>query len=267
MSKTQQKTTGNKPIPSSKPAVFLSYPFDDRNDWIKHCVPPLVRLWGCRPLTGDKYKGQEIKTAVAKDISDSNLLVAFITKDSKLAEGGWTTSAWVLQETGFACGKGVPVVLIVEDGIDVKDGILGDIGIIELDADYEAFLALTELRSTIKKLLFEDEPDDCLAVCHMAKRGRKDIRKKQWWDIWIWIDGSDEALNSIKKVTYNFGPKFEHEENEGDPGDPTHAFGDVLDTDGAVLAKVKIEFISGLKKVIKHDVTLPGVGISHFSET
>lgn len=266
MNKAKQQTSGDAPNPLSKPKVFLSYPFDDRNDWIKHCVPALLRWYGCKVLTGDKYKGQEIKTEVAKDISQSNLLVAFVAKQEKVVTGGWTTSPWVLQETGFACGKGVSVVLVVEDGVDVTGGILGNIGIIRLDADAEAFLAFTELRSTIKRLLFEDEPDDGLAVCHLAKRGRRNVRGTQWWDFWLWIDGSDEALGSIKKVTYNFGPEFEHETKEGDPGERTKAFGDVSETDDPVVARVKIEFTSGVKKLIRHEVTLPGVGISEFSE-
>ena len=267
MNNVKQQTSDDKPNPSSKSTVFLSYPFDDRNDWIKHCVPPLLRLYGCKVLTGDKYKGQEIKTEVAKDITRSNVLVAFVTKQEKLAAGGWTTSAWVLQETGFACGKGIPVVLVVEDGVDVLGGILGNIGIIKLDADSEAFLAFTELRSTIKRLLFGDEPDDGLAVCHLAKRGRRSIRGTQWWDFWLWIDGSEEALSSIRNVVYNFGKEFVHEKKEGDLGDRTKAFGDVSETDGPVIARVRIEFTSGLRKLIKHEVTLPGVGISHFNET
>lgn len=249
---------------SPKPKVFLSYPFSQRNEWIEHCVSPLLELWGCKVLTGRKYYGRDITREVGSDIAQSQLLVAFLTRYQRLTTGDWTTSGWVLQETGFAAGKGIPVVLVGELGVEVKGGIVGGIQVIELDADREAFWALPQLRHAVKHILFRDEPDEELAVCHMAKFGRKDHWNRQWWDFWLWIDGSDQALESIAEVKYEFGKAFDP---ECEAGDPEKAFGNISETDGSFIARAKIRFDSGKRKVVRHKVTVPGTGITPFSKT
>jgi hypothetical protein len=246
----------------AKPTVFLSYPFVTRNDWIKHCVPRLLELWGCKVLSGERYYGREIKKEVANDIARSKLLVAFLTRHQELAGGNWTTSGWVLQETGFACGKDIPVVLIGESGVEVKGGILGDIQVIELDAEKEAYWALPQLRSAIKDLLFEHEPDEELAVCHLAKLGRKDKWGRQWWDFWLWIDGSEDTLSSVSEVKYELPDDFDPQYEEGAPH---QAFGSYSETDAAVDVRVKLRLASGTRKVVRHRVTLQGAGITRFA--
>lgn len=248
---------------SSKPKVFLSYPFSPRNEWIRHCVPPLLELWGCRVLSGRKYYGRDIKREVANDIARSKLLVAFLTRYQKLAGGDWTTSGWVLQETGFAVGKDIPVVLVEEIGVEVKGGIVGGIQVIKLDAG-EAFWALTQLRSAIKNILFPGEPDEELAVCHLAKPGRKDHKNRQWWDFGLWIDGSDDTLESVAEVKYEFGKAFDPECEEGEPD---KAFGNISETNGPFVVRAKIRFKSGKRKLVQHKVTVQGTGITPFSET
>jgi len=110
------------PKQMSKPVVFIAYPFNARDEWVKHCVIPLLRFYGCEPITGESLFAEEINIAVGNAITRSNLVIAFLTRDKRLARdkksarAQWMSSEWVLQEIGFALGKGVPVVLIREEG-------------------------------------------------------------------------------------------------------------------------------------------------------
>jgi hypothetical protein len=252
----------NDPKHSPTPLVFVSYRFSTRDEWIKYSVPPLLRLYGCCVLTGEDYPAQEIDVAVTDDIARSNLLVAFLTRDQKLANGGWVPSEWVLQEIGFAGGKGIPVVLIREQGVYTKIGILGNIQVIELDAVREAFWVFPQLRAAVSKLLFRGESEKGLAVCHLAKRGNKDEWNKQWWDFWLWIDGSKDSLDSIAEVKYEFPKTFSP---NCEAGDRHRAFGDYGETDIPVMVKATIRFKSGEKMAVKHKITLPEPGISQIS--
>src|SRR5437660_10338167 len=244
---------------SPAPLVFISYAFTPRDEWIKYCVPTLLQSYGCRVLSGEKYQGQDISLAVTNDIARSSLLIAFLTRNQKLASGLWAPSEWVLQEIGFARGKGIPVVLVREVGVYSKIGIVGNIQVIELDAT-EAFWIFPQLRFAVKNLLFPGQSDDTLAVCHIAKRGRQDHWKKQWWDFWLWVDGFEDNLSSLAEVNFEFPEPFTPQSEEGDPH---RAFGDYAETDAPINVKAKIRFKSGRKLTIRHKVTLPGASVTH----
>ena len=261
MSANPQSSNG-EPKQSDKPSVFIAYSFDARDEWIKYCVPPLLRSYGCRVLSGENYPAQEINIAVTDDIARSNLLVAFLTRKQQLANGEWVPSEWVLQEIGFARGKGIPVVLIRERGVYTNIGIAGNIQVIGLDADTEAFWAFPQLRTAVRNLLFGGDPGDGLAVCHLAKRGRRDHWNKQWYDFWLWIDGNEDSLDSIAEVRYEFPPSFVPKFEEGDRH---RAFGDYAETDLPIVVTVRIKFRSGKQKTVRHKVILPGTSISQIS--
>jgi hypothetical protein len=244
---------------SREPLVFISYPFNPRDEWIKYCVPPLLRRYGCRALSGENHQGQDISDAVTNNIARSNLLIAFLTRNQKLANGQWAPSEWVLQEIGFARGRGIPVVLVREVGVYSKIGITGNIQVIELDAT-EAFWVFPQLRWAVKNLLFGGQSDDTLAVCHMAKRGRQDHWKKQWWDFWLWIDGFEDSLDSIAEVMYEFPESFTPQSEEGDR---LRVFGDYAETDAPINIKARIRFKSGKQTTVKHKVVLPGASVTH----
>jgi hypothetical protein len=244
-----------------KPSIFLAFPFSDREKWIRQCGPPLLNLYGCDVRVGEAYFAKDISGAVTDDIAKSSLVVAFLTKAQQLADGRWVPSQWVLQEVGFARGKGIPVVLIRENGVYYETGILGDIQVIDLDADQEAFVAFTHLRAAIRDLLFGGQSENRLAVCHLAKLGRKDHWNRQWWDVWVWINGSGKQLESIDEVCYEFPDSFLPKLEEGDRHG---AFGDYIETDSAIVIKAKILSKSGKQKkqIVKHRVTTAGAGFT-----
>jgi len=262
MSNGEHETTEegkSEPNGSSRPSVFLAYPFKERDEWIRYVVPPLLSHYGCDVRTGELYPGREINRAVRDDIAQSDLLVAFLTRTQQLMSGGWVPSEWVLSEIGFAIGKEIPVLLVREQGVFTEIGILGNVQIINLDSETEAFTAFVTLRAAIRDLLFGGKHEDGLAVCHLAKPGRKDRKNKQWWDFWVWISGSNKSLDSIAEVTYKFPESFTPEEEEGDP---RKAFGDYAETDLSFTIKAKIKFKSGNRKTVHHKITVSAPGIT-----
>jgi hypothetical protein len=248
------------PNGSSRPSVFLAYPFRQRDEWIRYVVPPLLNHFGCDVRTGELYPGREINRAVRDDIAQSNLLIAFLTRTQQLMNGGWVPSEWVLSEIGFAIGKEIPVLLIREEGVFTEIGILGNVQVISLDSETEAFTAFVTLRAAIRDLLFAGKHEDELAVCHLAKPGRRDRKNnQQWWDFWVWISGPHRSLDSIAEVKYKFPESFTPEEEEGDP---RKAFGDYAETDAPITIKAKIRFKSGSRKTVHHKITVSAPGIT-----
>lgn len=248
---TTESVSNDKP---TRPTVFVAYPYDRRDKWIGECIRPLLSLYGCNARFGANLFG-DIGNEVAKAIAASNLLIAFLTRTDKLADGQWVTSEWVHQEIGFARGKGIPVVVIRELGVFTKMGLLGDIQFIELDSDREAFAAMATLRMAVRKLLFDESDDDGLAVCHLAKLGRKDYWNTQWWDFWLWISGSEEQLDSIASVDYILGDDFEP---SVEPGAARRFFGSYNETEEEVTVTAKVRFKSGQWKKVRHRVSLSG---------
>jgi hypothetical protein len=255
---SQIAATNSAPVGSTRPSVFLAYPFRDRDEWIRYVVPPLLSHYGCDVRTGDLYPAQEINRAVRDDIARSNLLVAFLTRTAQLKNGNWVPSEWVISEIGFAIGREIPVVLVRELGVVTEIGILGNVQVINLDAEHEAFTAFVGLRAAIRNLLFKGKQEDGLAICHLAKPGEI-TGNTQWWDFWVWISGSSKDLDSIAEVTYKFPNGFNPEE---EPGDPLKALGVYGETDSSITIKAQIKFKTGNRRTVSHKITIFAPGIT-----
>jgi hypothetical protein len=262
--------TGQKDRPKRTPkrSIFVAYPFDDRDKWIRQCVPSLLSFYGCDIRSGADYYAQDIADAVTNDIAKSSLVVAFLTRAHKISDDSWVPSQWVLQEIGFARGKDIPVIVIRENGVLYKTGILGNIQIIELDAEEEAFAAFSALQSAVRNQLFNGKPDDRIAVCHLSKLGRRDRKKgRQWWDVWVWVNASGRQMQKITEVSYQLPKSFDP---NVEPGDRHLAFGDYLETDSAMAVKAIIQTKSGKqpkKQVVNHKITLDGSAFTLINQT
>lgn len=207
---------GNSPIASTeakernlseKPGIFLAFPFRERDGWIQHHLPGILASWGYRAAIGSHFHARPIAESVISTIDATRLVVCFLLRGSRLASGGWTASDWVLQELGYAKGKGLPVVVVRERGVRSEVGLLGDIQLIELDPA-APFLALLTLRATLQAMLPPAPTEAALRVQHLA-RPTTQKGGEQWWDFWTWIDGSDDLLDEIRRVSYVFPRSFD----------------------------------------------------------
>ena len=241
---------------SERPSVFLAFPFHEKDSWIQHHLPGICASWGFRTEVGSHFHGRPIAESVASTIGRTKLVVCFLMRGSKLAGGGWTASDWVLQELGFARGKGIPVVVVREKGVHANVGLLGDIELIELDPS-APFLALLSLRVALQAMLSTAPNQATLRVHHLARPGAKQ-HGIQWWDFWTWIDGPADVLERITRVSYVFPRSFR-------PGMETSsnraaAFGNYGETDEDFRLQVIVESTPKSKEKIVHPVTLWRVG-------
>jgi hypothetical protein len=209
---------------------------------------------------GSHFHGRPISESVATTISTTKLVICFLMRSSKLAAGGWAASDWVLQELGFAKGKGIPVVAVRERGVHANVGLLGDVQLIELDPT-APFLALLPLRITLEKLLLPTQPETGIRVHHLARPGKRD-GGKQWWDFWTWIDAPKGILDQITRVSYvfprTFTPTVERTSNRA------AGFGNYAETDGEFDLKIMLEYAlkpkSKSRQNVIHRVTLWRLG-------
>jgi len=235
------------------PIVFVAYPFRSRDGWIRQYVSSILDRWGYAAKEGSRFEGRSISRAVCSAIAEAQRMVAFITKCKKLEKKGWATSDWVLEEVGYATGKGIPVVAIVEKGVDVNLGILSDIKTIDLDPN-APYHALIRLRLALQDILPNASGTNDIRIAHIA-RPKKKTARRQWWDFWSWVDAPSQVLDTIDNVSYRFPPSFRPAVEVGENRD--YAFGNYGETDQAFVLKVVINCRNGPSQKLSHRISLP----------
>jgi hypothetical protein len=93
-------------------------------------------------VTGEGTGRAGISLAVKERIKTCDLLIAIFTRDAQSAPPDhaagagprYPTRPWVIAEAAFAHAHGIPVVLLVESGVD-KGGLFGDVEHLEFNGD------------------------------------------------------------------------------------------------------------------------------------
>ena len=128
--------------------IFISYATGDENS-VKEIYETLSRLEDIEvyiPEHGQNIEnvGQKIKESLDR----SNLVIVLITFNS-------TNTMWLNQEIGYASGKNMPILSIVEKGIDVEGFLKGQSHIVFQRGDfkYNAYHVVSELRKKLFQCL------------------------------------------------------------------------------------------------------------------
>jgi hypothetical protein len=100
-------------------AVFLAHSFDDRGKSYAYEVIKLLNLLGFEVTTGEGYSPQGISAKVKKRLLAQEVVIAVLSKQED--------STWLTQESAGAIFTGKPLVLLIEEGVTFKPGILGDL--------------------------------------------------------------------------------------------------------------------------------------------
>ncbi|MDE2589428.1 MAG: toll/interleukin-1 receptor domain-containing protein, partial [Patescibacteria group bacterium] len=93
--------------------IFISYATGDENS-VKEIYETLSRLEDIEVYVPEH--GQNVENAsqkIKESLDRSNMVVVLITFNS-------TNTMWLNQEIGYASGKDIPIISIVEKGIDVE---------------------------------------------------------------------------------------------------------------------------------------------------
>lgn len=136
--------------------IFVGHSFSRRDCKPVAGVKAALRRMGARVLSGERSDAQRVSEKVKQRIRDADVFVGILSRRHRIKDSGrWTTSAWVVDEKGFALGVGKPVILLVERGVpwpDETGGLQGDIDHIPFDqtAVAEAFPKLREVIESLK---------------------------------------------------------------------------------------------------------------------
>ena len=121
--------------------IFVGHSFDNKDSLVVNKFLEFFRSRedeGIRIVTGERAQNKSVAEKVQSDISGSDAFAGIFTCDRKIniraglfrSERGYTTSNWVIQESGFALGKDKPLILIVERGIHKFPELQGDLELI-----------------------------------------------------------------------------------------------------------------------------------------
>jgi hypothetical protein len=97
--------------------VFLSYRYDDSNAELARKAEELLESHNLRAVTGDVLGGEAITPELLRQIEEADGLVALLTRRDQLADGGWTTHPFCVDELKHARQKEKPAIALLEEGV------------------------------------------------------------------------------------------------------------------------------------------------------
>lgn len=126
--------------------VFLSFSFRDEDRDLVNVAEQLLASHSARLVSGRNLSGAIISDAIKQRLSHADAFLALFTRHELLADGTWTTHAWVGDEYAYVRSINKPALALVEDGVKVG-GIAQGGEFITLDRRtlLPAVLALSEV--------------------------------------------------------------------------------------------------------------------------
>ncbi len=114
--------------------AFIGQSFDDKDAEIVKKIKAQIESLDIECETGEKPRHGGVSEKIKKRIINNDIFVGIFTCDNKiLLENGqsskqnfYTTSNWVIQESGFAIAENKKLIFLVEKGIHKFPGLQGD---------------------------------------------------------------------------------------------------------------------------------------------
>ncbi len=112
-------------------------------------------------------ESRDLATKVLEKIDGKNIFIGICTRKEKILKRGprwhflgfaygryefeWKTSDWVIQEIGLAIGRGMRLILLVEDGVRIPGGLQGNVNFIPFKRDQpqQCFAQILEMLNSI----------------------------------------------------------------------------------------------------------------------
>lgn len=143
---------------------FVGHSFKDEDKEIVDKFKEFIEAQGFECITGKKSQSTSIAQKVAERIEESDFFVGVFTKDKKIDNGllsknkVYAASSWVIQESGFALGKGRKIIILVEKGVEASlPSLQGDLEYISFSRTSleEPFTQLSQMLTKIKDIRTE----------------------------------------------------------------------------------------------------------------
>jgi len=97
--------------------AFVAQWFNEKDRFLAGEIERVLYSHGVRPVRGDHLDGEALEDGVKARIDACHCLIALATQRSQLAEGGWVTHPWVINEYGHAKTQGKQAIALVESGV------------------------------------------------------------------------------------------------------------------------------------------------------
>jgi hypothetical protein len=106
--------------------VFVGYGYNARDEWIEDQVFPILISMGFSVVNGKDLHGQLLAPAVRVRIEQADAAVGFLTLREPPSSSEFNSHIWVRDELVSADTLRKPIVPIMEEGVRVPDGLLGN---------------------------------------------------------------------------------------------------------------------------------------------
>lgn len=100
-------------------AVFVAHSFDETGKSYAYELIKLLNLLGFEVATGEGYSPEGVSTKVKKRLLAQEVVIVVVSKKED--------STWLTQEAAGAAFTDKPLILLIEEGVDFKPGVLGDL--------------------------------------------------------------------------------------------------------------------------------------------
>lgn len=126
-------------------SCFLSYRFTSRSKTLALELTRFLELLGSNVISGAGYEPRRLNEKVISRLSQPfDFLIYLITKEGE--------STWTRDELAVTMGKGFPAILLVESGVEVGKGLLGDWEYLQFQDNHiaDTFIGILEALRFIK---------------------------------------------------------------------------------------------------------------------
>ena len=103
--------------------IFVAYGYNERDQWVKDMVFPIIEAFGAEVVTGDQTYEGSIPENVRSSIERSDALIGFTTRRDPQNATMSPTHQWVVSELASAVTLNRRVVEVREQGVDPQGGL------------------------------------------------------------------------------------------------------------------------------------------------
>jgi hypothetical protein len=133
--------------------IFLAHSFSEDISSIIVEVQEFLESLGHQCISGEKPESSGVSDKVKKRINDCDIFLGIFNQENKISgeDNAYTTSNWVIQESGFALGKEKGTIFLVENGIYKFPGLQGDLEVVFFDKEMvsKSFTKISHMISSL----------------------------------------------------------------------------------------------------------------------
>jgi len=150
--------------------AFIGHSFDDKDIELVKKIKEHIESLNVKCETGEKPQHGLVSEKIKKRIINNDIFVGIFTRDKKILlenresnkEYFYTTSNWVIQESGFAIAENKKLIFLVEKGVYKFPGLQGDQEYILFSRDLlgKAFTKINNIVLSMRDKTNEEIPSE-----------------------------------------------------------------------------------------------------------